>query len=106
MPNDSSELDRLDFVHALIGQVLDGKLHLAPIQTPGMVLDIGTGTGICAIDMGCYPFSFGHFRPLLKTFCELIKSGDTYPSAMILGIDLSPPESSWCVIVYKAMQHV
>lgn len=57
MPNDSREQDRLDIIHAMIGKVLDGRLHLAPIQKPVMVFDAGTGTGIWAIEMGCHPFS-------------------------------------------------
>jgi ubiquinone/menaquinone biosynthesis C-methylase UbiE len=30
--------------------LLKGELHAAPIQNPRRVLDIGTGTGIWAID--------------------------------------------------------
>jgi ribosomal protein L11 methylase PrmA len=33
--------------------MLDDKLHLAPIgENPQRILDVGTGTGIWAIDMG------------------------------------------------------
>jgi SAM-dependent methyltransferase len=46
---------------------LDKKLHLAPIQEPHNILDVGTGTGIWAIDIA-----------------------DQYPSAQVLGTDLSP----------------
>jgi hypothetical protein len=53
LPNDEQESDRLDILHALMLQVLDGKLYLAPIsKTPQRVLDLGTGTGIWAIDFG------------------------------------------------------
>lgn len=31
-------------------QLLDGELHLAPLSSPNRVLDVGTGTGIWAID--------------------------------------------------------
>ena len=67
-PNDELENDRLDFQHAIFLRTLGGKLHLAPI--PGdvqNVLDIGTGTGIWAIDFA-----------------------DEYPSARVVGTDLSP----------------
>lgn len=30
---------------------LDRKLHLAPVKNPQRILDVGTGTGIWAIDM-------------------------------------------------------
>jgi methylase of polypeptide subunit release factors len=48
MPNDEDEQDRLDILHAMMVQLVDGELVWAPIGlNPGRVLDIGTGTGIC-----------------------------------------------------------
>ena len=35
--------------------LLKGKLGLAPIKDPQEVLDLGTGTGIWAIDFGTFP---------------------------------------------------
>ena len=32
--------------------VLDGKLYNAPIKKPERILDVGTGTGIWAMEMG------------------------------------------------------
>jgi len=46
---------------------LDNQLHLAPIGDAHRILDVGTGTGIWAIDMA-----------------------DRYPGAAVLGTDLSP----------------
>lgn len=47
------ENDRLDLYHHIQTLRLDGELHLAPIgENPQRILDIGTGTGIWAIDMG------------------------------------------------------
>ena len=47
--------------------VYDGRLHLAPIgPTPQRILDIGAGSGIWCVEMG-----------------------DLYPSAHIIGVDLS-----------------
>lgn len=41
----------MDLVHHIYSILLDGKLHLAPIgANPQRVLDLGTGTGIWAID--------------------------------------------------------
>jgi 2-polyprenyl-3-methyl-5-hydroxy-6-metoxy-1,4-benzoquinol methylase len=42
---------RLDYHHKVMSSLLEGKLHLAPLETPYRIVDIGTGTGIWAIDM-------------------------------------------------------
>jgi hypothetical protein len=55
-PNDDTEQERLDIFHHLWGLILDGKLAAAPLpetlKDGGRVLDLGTGTGIWAIDFG------------------------------------------------------
>lgn len=71
-PNDDTEQERLDIEHHNQKLQIDG-LHLSPIgETPQEILDVGTGTGIWVIDMA-----------------------DRYPSAAVLGIDLSPVQSTW-----------
>ena len=70
-PNDEGELDRMDLEHHNQGLML-GALHLAPLNTPNEILELGTGSGIWAIDMA-----------------------DQYPSASVLGIDLSPVQPDW-----------
>ncbi|CAI6306338.1 unnamed protein product [Periconia digitata] len=72
LPNDDEEQDRLDFVHHIFLLMLEGNLYNAPIQDPKRVLDIGTGTGIWAIDFG-----------------------DAHPGAEVFGTDLSPIQPSW-----------
>lgn len=67
MPNDKSEQERLDLQHAIFVLLLKGQLARAPIGDPQRVLDIGTGTGIWAIE-----------------FAQM------YPSAEVIGTDLSP----------------
>ncbi|CAD6573919.1 MAG: hypothetical protein ASARMPRED_006361 [Alectoria sarmentosa] len=55
-PNDEKESDRLDIMHKLTEVSLGGKLNLAPVPSnPERVLDIGTGTGIWAMEMGYRP---------------------------------------------------
>ena len=50
MPNDEKEQDRLDLYHHIFLLLLGGKLYTAPLENPQKVLDVGTGTGIWAID--------------------------------------------------------
>lgn len=53
VPNDEEEKDRLDIVHEMLLTMMDRKLFLAPLSDPpARVLDLGTGTGIWAIDFG------------------------------------------------------
>ncbi|KAL1614208.1 hypothetical protein SLS54_009926 [Diplodia seriata] len=73
MPNDEKELDRLDLYHHIVLLRCDGKLHLAPIgESPQRILDIGAGTGIWAIEMA-----------------------EAFPSAEVIGNDLSPVQPSF-----------
>jgi len=73
IPNDEPEQEKLDFMHHIYLLMLDGKLVRAPIDDGiQRILDIGTGTGIWAID-----------------------AAETYPSSQIIGTDLSPIQPSW-----------
>ncbi|OHE94360.1 methyltransferase domain-containing protein [Colletotrichum orchidophilum] len=73
-PNDELEMDRLDFHHTYMVKIIGKKLFLAPVppETTYRVLDIGTGTGIWAIE-----------------------AADVLPNAEILGNDLSAIQPSW-----------
>ncbi|KAK7420635.1 hypothetical protein QQX98_002629 [Neonectria punicea] len=72
-PNDDVEQEREDMKHAMVKLLSNQKLHFAPLgEHPQEVLDMGTGTGIWAIEMG-----------------------DQYSSANILGVDLSPIQPDW-----------
>ncbi|KAK5947731.1 hypothetical protein OHC33_011254 [Knufia fluminis] len=71
--NDEAALEHLDIGHALYTKTFGNKLFLAPIVSePQQILDLGTGTGIWAIDVA-----------------------DEYPSAVVTGTDLSPSQPSW-----------
>lgn len=51
IPNDDIEQNREDMKHAMVLELTDGKLVYAPIgDHPQRVIDLGTGTGIWAID--------------------------------------------------------
>jgi len=66
-PNDENSQDSQDLAHHLYTLTLGNKLHLAPLGNPHNILDLGTGTGIWAIEMA-----------------------EKYPSAHVIGTDLSP----------------
>ncbi|KAF5660206.1 methyltransferase [Fusarium heterosporum] len=72
-PNDEEEQSRMDLCHHIYSLLLKGKLHTAPIgDSSQRVLDLGTGTGIWAIDFA-----------------------DEHPSAEVIGTDLSPIQPDW-----------
>ncbi|KAH7156192.1 S-adenosyl-L-methionine-dependent methyltransferase [Dactylonectria macrodidyma] len=76
LPNDIGEQEREETAHALMLQLMDGKLFLSDIgDAPQKILDIGTGTGTWAIDVA-----------------------DLYPSASVVGTDLSPIQPRWMPI--------
>jgi hypothetical protein len=51
-PDDEQEQDRLDIKYASLQNVLNDRIVFAPLEDPQQILDIGTGTGIWAIDAG------------------------------------------------------
>ncbi|KAI0912010.1 S-adenosyl-L-methionine-dependent methyltransferase [Ustulina deusta] len=68
LPNDEIEQQREELMHILVMDILDQQLYLAPMaEPPKKVMDLATGIGLWAIEMG-----------------------DRYPEANILGLDLSP----------------
>lgn len=50
LPNDEIEQNREDMKHHMVMLLCNHELHFAPLQDPQKVLDIGTGTGIWAIE--------------------------------------------------------
>ena len=67
MPNDEREQERMDMHYHSLRLALNNRHWIAPIEEPKNVLDVGTGTGIWAMDVA-----------------------DDNPSTQITGIDLSP----------------
>ncbi|KAJ8117647.1 hypothetical protein OPT61_g1183 [Boeremia exigua] len=72
LPDDEQEQDRLDIKYASIQLVFSDKVTFTPLENPQQILDIGTGTGIWAID-----------------------AGEQFPSATITATDLSPIQPTW-----------
>jgi len=73
-PNDPTEAERLDEQHQLIKTIMDGRNYLAPLsrrRPPRRMLDIATGTGTWAVEMG-----------------------DDFPDTQVVGTDLSPIQPS------------
>lgn len=63
----TAEHDRLNAQHHGIVELMHGKIIHAPVRNPRQVLDIGCGTGIVTSSLGVL-----------------------FPSAEVIGIDLSP----------------
>ncbi|KAK1637579.1 S-adenosyl-L-methionine-dependent methyltransferase [Colletotrichum phormii] len=73
-PNDDAGTERLDMCHALMVKAIGSKLYLAPRDKSKMriILDIGTGTGLWAVEIG-----------------------DIFTDAEVVGNDLSAIQPSW-----------
>jgi hypothetical protein len=52
LPNDDSEQDRMDIMYHAVRLTIGDAIFHAPLVNPTMVLDVGTGTGIWAMDIG------------------------------------------------------
>ncbi|KAL6901111.1 S-adenosyl-L-methionine-dependent methyltransferase [Trichoderma evansii] len=72
--NDEAASESLDINHHAICMAMGDKLYLAPLEREKIkrALDIGTGTGIWAIDFA-----------------------DEYPDAQVIGTDISPIQPTW-----------
>ncbi|KAJ9144950.1 Phosphomethylethanolamine N-methyltransferase 2 [Pleurostoma richardsiae] len=72
--NDQAQSESLDINHHVDNLLLGGKLYLAPLKKENVkkAVDIGTGTGIWAIDFA-----------------------DEFPGAEVIGTDISPIQPTW-----------
>lgn len=72
-PNDERQLEAFDVGHQMLTMMMGDKLTIAPIaKDVKNVLDVGTGTGIWAMDFA-----------------------DEHPDTEVVGIDITPTQSSW-----------
>ncbi|KAF4460595.1 demethylmenaquinone methyltransferase [Fusarium albosuccineum] len=93
VPNDEEEQDRMDLVHHLYCLALGEELFLAPLaDEPSRVLDLGTGTGVWAMDVAEY---VPNGSSLVDWHMTEILNSSLYPSAEVIGTDLSPIQPGW-----------
>ncbi|OTB12111.1 hypothetical protein K445DRAFT_25941 [Daldinia sp. EC12] len=67
LPHDKQEQERNNLQHEISVDVHDGALHICPVTNPKRVLDVGTGTGIWAVEFA-----------------------KRHPDCYVLGTDLNP----------------
>ena len=67
MPNDEREQERMDIHYHAYRMILENQHWVVPVERPAAILDVGTGTGIWAMDVA-----------------------DDHPNARVIAIDLSP----------------
>ncbi|KAG6066582.1 hypothetical protein E4U16_000231 [Claviceps sp. LM84 group G4] len=74
VPNDDQQLESMELCHHYLTILLDDRLFLAPLEEDKIhrVLDVGTGSGIWAIEFA-----------------------DQFPNASVIGTDLSPCQPQW-----------
>ncbi|KAJ5317387.1 hypothetical protein PENANT_c034G01059 [Penicillium antarcticum] len=72
LPNDEEEQDRMDLAHHIWLLLMKGELYLAPVENPQKILDLGTGTGIWALDIA-----------------------EKFPQAQVIGNDISAIQPNW-----------
>ncbi|CCE32996.1 uncharacterized protein CPUR_06919 [Claviceps purpurea 20.1] len=74
LPNDDQQLASEEISHHYLTVLLDDQLFLAPLQKDKLhrVLDVGTGSGIWAIEFA-----------------------DRFPNASVIGTDISPCQPQW-----------
>ncbi|CCE28851.1 uncharacterized protein CPUR_02540 [Claviceps purpurea 20.1] len=74
IPNDDQQLESEELCHHVLTILLDDQLFLAPLEKDKIhrVLDVGTGSGIWAIEFA-----------------------DQFPNASVVGTDLSPCQPQW-----------
>ncbi|KAJ5128219.1 hypothetical protein N7448_001937 [Penicillium atrosanguineum] len=88
LPNDQREQDRLQVMHHIFRLFFDGEICATRLENPQMILDIGTGTGIWAMESAnlfCY----------VGMFTDKAVVADQIPAAEVVGVDLSPIQPIW-----------
>ncbi|KAG6157662.1 hypothetical protein E4U51_008011 [Claviceps purpurea] len=74
VPNDDQQLESEELCHHVITNLLDDQLFVAPLEIEKIhrVLDVGTGSGIWAIEFA-----------------------DRFPNTSVIGTDISPCQPQW-----------
>ncbi|KAH6953751.1 S-adenosyl-L-methionine-dependent methyltransferase [Ilyonectria sp. MPI-CAGE-AT-0026] len=71
-PIDEKQQNALDIMHKVLLLAMKDKLYLPPIKNPQSILDVGTGTGLWAIE-----------------------AADEFLSATVIGVDITPMQPKW-----------
>ncbi|KAJ5080976.1 hypothetical protein N7456_013686 [Penicillium angulare] len=92
MPNDETELTRLNIVHQIYLILQEGRLTLAPFTTDSpRILDIGTGPGDWAIEMSAeYPNA-----TIIASDLGVFDSGVAHVSLPNVDFQLADAQSEW-----------
>lgn len=91
LPNDDAEQLREGMKHTMyVDYIFDGKLFSAPVKEyPQKIVDLGTGVGFWAMDGKRTCIAHHHSTNILRQVAE------KYPSARVIGTDLSPIQPTW-----------
>ncbi|KAJ5728046.1 hypothetical protein N7493_004376 [Penicillium malachiteum] len=91
MPNDETELTRLNIVHQIYLILQEGRLTLAPLPSNPRILDIGTGPGDWAIEMSAeYPDA-----TIIASDLGIFDSGLGHVSLPNVDFQLADAQSQW-----------
>ncbi|KEF50943.1 uncharacterized protein A1O9_13005 [Exophiala aquamarina CBS 119918] len=104
-PNDEQEQDRLDMLHHIYRLVLGGKLYTIPLVSPQRVLDIGTGTGLWALQFAewgliCYA------RYSVLTWFQRVSRGRSNRTAPNCRFIIDDLEQNWAYPTGKSFNYI
>ncbi|KAH9896186.1 S-adenosyl-L-methionine-dependent methyltransferase [Xylariomycetidae sp. FL2044] len=85
--NNPKEKDRIEMQHRSIVEIWEGLLYLCPLEVPATVLDVGTGSGIWALDFA----SKNPQSKVLGVDIEPIRPAKKLPNCTFKSMDITLP---------------